>query len=364
VAASTVDALKAERPLHLLTIGGLRGFTSTYFVQRAVERGHRVTILTRGVRTAPGEADADVPPGVEVIVGDRHGDLARIEGRGWDAAVDFGAFRAEDVDAMTEALRGRVGHYTFISSVAAYRPDPGPLDEDSALFEAPEPGSLAASNWLVQYGFGKVESERRAAAFEGSTLIIRPGFIVGPHDPNGHLQYWGARWARGGDIAIPGDPSDRVQFVDSRDLAPWILDMIERDQAGTYNAASSRDPITRGELMDLIAGEFPGRARAVWLPSDWLTSRGIRCQHSTFWIKPDGLRGDDEFWLSQRVSDARARAQGLRPRLAAETIHDAVAALRHIPEAQRTWAGPFVADLDLVGLVADWRSRRARRSPH
>lgn len=54
-----------------LILGGT-GFIGPHTVRYAVERGHEVTIFTRG------RADTDLPD-VERLVGDRNGDLAALD---------------------------------------------------------------------------------------------------------------------------------------------------------------------------------------------------------------------------------------------------------------------------------------------
>ena len=72
------DALRsvepAPRALRLLILGGT-GFTGPHQVRHAVARGHTVTVFNRGRR------QANLPDGVEHLVGDRNDDLKSLEGR-------------------------------------------------------------------------------------------------------------------------------------------------------------------------------------------------------------------------------------------------------------------------------------------
>jgi len=74
----------ARRPLSLLVLGGT-GFIGPHLVRHAAARGHRVTIFTRGRR------QAELPAGVEHLLGDRNGQLGALEGKRWDAVVDDSA---------------------------------------------------------------------------------------------------------------------------------------------------------------------------------------------------------------------------------------------------------------------------------
>jgi len=99
--------------MKLLVLGGPR-FLGRFVIERALARGHQVTIFNRG-RTEPA-----LFPEVEKLLGDRATDVSALEGRSWDAAIDTSGFLPATVRRMTEALRGRVGHYTFVSSISVY----------------------------------------------------------------------------------------------------------------------------------------------------------------------------------------------------------------------------------------------------
>lgn len=51
------------------------------------------------------------------------------------------------------------------------------------------------------------------------------------------MGYWIGRMYKGGEILAPGDPTSPVQYIDARDLAEWVVSMVERCEIGTYNAA-------------------------------------------------------------------------------------------------------------------------------
>lgn len=69
----------------LLVLGGT-GFIGPHFVLAARERGFAVTLFNRG-RTNPGLFRE-----VEILKGDRDGDLSALVGRTWDTVIDTTAF--------------------------------------------------------------------------------------------------------------------------------------------------------------------------------------------------------------------------------------------------------------------------------
>ena len=73
-------------------------------------------------------------------------------------------------------------------------------------------------------------------AFGERSLIVRPGLIVGPHDPTDRFTYWPQRVARGGRIAAPVRAELAIQFIDVRDLAEWMVELLAQGASGTFNA--------------------------------------------------------------------------------------------------------------------------------
>src|SRR5690606_17766093 len=41
---------------------------------------------------------------------------------------------------------------------------------------------------------------------------------------------------RGGETMVPGKAEDMVQYIDVRDVAEWMIRLIEEKKVGTYNA--------------------------------------------------------------------------------------------------------------------------------
>ena len=199
--------------MRLLILGGTV-FLGRHLAARALERGHAVTLLHRGEHPATGL------DGAEELLGDRTGDLSELDGRAWDAAIDTSGYDPDVVARSAAALAGT--HYTFVSTISAYLDLARPgLAEDAPLADDEE------------YGGRKARCEARVAT---PALIVRPGLIVGPHDATDRFTYWVRRGARGGEVLGPADPGRQVQVIDVRDLAAWMLDLVERGATGVFNA--------------------------------------------------------------------------------------------------------------------------------
>eukprot|EP01137_Pigoraptor_chileana_P015270 Opistho-2@70984 len=161
--------------MRILILGGTQ-FVGRHLVEAAQAAGHELTLFNRG-RTA-----ASLFPDLELRRGDRRSDLsALVQGR-WDAVIDACGYLPGEVERSTALLRGRVGLYVFISSVSAYASFEQPNEEDSPLGPLQDPDTEIVDG--ASYGPLKAACEQRVAVnFPGQALIIRPGPVVGPHDP-------------------------------------------------------------------------------------------------------------------------------------------------------------------------------------
>jgi 2'-hydroxyisoflavone reductase len=310
--------------MKLLVLGGTR-FLGRHLVDAALARGHDVTIFTRGVTPlSPGAA-------VRQLVGNRDPrvapGLAALAAGEWDAAIDTSGYVPRCVKAAAEALAGRIGHYTFVSSLSVYADASRPgIDETAPVATLEDPSS---EDVKAHYGALKAccEEEIRAV-FRDRALVVRPGLIVGPFDPTDRFAYWVARFrrpgllgARGEAALVPG-PRDRpVQFIDARDLATWILDGVEAGRAGPFNACSPEGLWTMGALVDaLVAGGGAGSAPVpAWVDDATLVGCGIvPWTGLPLWIPAT----DPESAAFMDFACARAIAHGLAIRPLAQTIDD------------------------------------------
>ncbi|MEO8541394.1 MAG: NAD-dependent epimerase/dehydratase family protein, partial [bacterium] len=173
--------------MRILIFGGTN-FLGRHTAAAALERGHEVTLFHRG-QTNPG-----LFPAAEEILGDREHDLDRLAGREWDAVIDVPGYVPRIVGASARALAPRAPHYTFISTISVYADLPRPgMDESAATAVLPEADSEEVTKY---YGELKALCEREVEeAFPDGALIIRPGLIVGPHDPTDRFTYWPVRIA-------------------------------------------------------------------------------------------------------------------------------------------------------------------------
>jgi 2'-hydroxyisoflavone reductase len=288
-------------------------------VRAAATRGHQLSVFSRG------KDAADLPAGVERLLGDRNGDLESIKNRDWDAVLDLATFGPLWVRTLGQGLKGRVKHYTFISSVAAYQQvgRHEVLTERSPVraYEGADPYAMTSprsSGDVNEYGALKVLCEREAEQqFPGRALILRPGYIVGPEDRSAALTYWAARVQKGGEMLVAGDPALPLQFIDVRDLAEWSIRMVETTTTGLYNTVGPTTSTTFGQFMGAVCAAAPTPPRPTWVPAEWLSAQKDKARFDKllFWTF------EPEAWAwSMQMNINRALKHGFTSRPMSTTL--------------------------------------------
>jgi 2'-hydroxyisoflavone reductase len=315
----------AAAPRSLLVLGGT-GFIGPHLVRLAVSRGHKVSIFTRGRRSA------DLPAEVERLIGDRNGQLDALNGRRWDAVIDDSATNPDYVRQSTERL-STSGRYLFTSSTGVYYPylRHGLTEGDPVHLEARDPKDPSE-----RYGTNKATCEAIVEKVFGTRgAVVRPTYIVGPGDPTDRFTYWPVRLAEGGDVLAPGRKTDPVQFVDVRDLAAFMLKLVEDEASGIFNAIGPGAPMTIETFLREATAALNVSPRLIWVDDDamlkareidgivpWILARGNDLGHTT-------------------VKTTRSAAAGLTHRPAGETVRDTLEWFSALPaerKASAKWA--------------------------
>jgi len=299
-----------ERPaaMNLLLLGGTR-FLGRHLAQAALARGDHLTLFNRG-RTAR----ALFAEEAEQLYGDRDGGLAVLSGRRWDAVIDTCGYLPRVVQQSVRALHDAVGRYLFVSSISVYADQSAAgQDEDAPRARLPAPDAEDNAN---HYGALKAACEDEViAAFGERAIVVRPGLIVGPFDPSGRFTYWVQRVARGGTVLAPPAPDYPVQWIDARDLALWMLALLDVG-SGAYNACGPAVPLSFAAFLDECRLALGSTARFAWPDPVFVAAEGVRP-----WTELPLWAGEEARGLSQ-TSNARALAAGLKLRPLAETAAD------------------------------------------
>ena len=346
---------ETKKSLRLLILGGT-GFTGPFQVRYALERGHKVTVFNRG-KTHAGE----MPKEVEQLIGDRNGQLDALKNRKWDVVIDNPTSAPVWVRDAAQILKGNVDRYVFISTISVYADTSKPgTDETAPLAKYNGPDAMKESRESIiaskfqLYGPLKALSEQEAEKwFPKQTLIVRPGLIVGPRDETDRFSYWPVRIDRGGEVMAPGEPSDPVQFIDGRDLAEWIIRMVEKRETGIYNATGPDKTLGVGAMLEGIKTANKSNANFTWVNTDFLEAQKVApWSDMPVWVPPRG----EEAGMG-RLSIQRALAKGLTFRPLADTARDTLAWFKSQPAERQAKLKAGLSPEREAEVLAAWHKK-------
>ena len=353
-AAQPARAGGTGAPLKLLILGGT-AFLGPELVEAAQARGHTLTLFNRG-KTNPG-----LFPDLETLHGDRDPrkdpGLKALEGRTWDAVIDTSGYVPRVVKASAELLAPSVGQYVFISTISVFGDTSKPrMAEDGPLATMPDETSEDVNQ---HYGALKALCEQAAeAAMPGKVANVRPGLIVGPGDRSDRYTYWPVRVARGGEVLAPGDGSDPVQYVDVRDLAAWVVHLVETRTMGVFNATGPAGTETMKAFLEAcVAGcgkdGKPADAKLTWVDTAFLEQEGVApWQDLPVWVP---AQGDGAGFAT--IDCSKAIAAGLKFRPAVDTARDTLAWWQTQPEERRAKLRAGMTPEREAEVLAKWKAR-------
>jgi 2'-hydroxyisoflavone reductase len=342
------------KPLRILILGGT-GFTGPFQVKYALERGHKVTVFNRG-KTHPGET----PKEVEQLIGDRDGQLDALKNRQWDVVIDNPTMLPAWVRDAAQILKGNVDRYVFISTISVFGDtskagieESAPLAKYNGADPYKETRDTVIASKFALYGPLKALSELEAEKwFPKQTLVIRPGLIVGPRDETDRFTYWPVRIDRGGEVLAPGNPSDPVQFIDGRDLAEWVIRMVEQRETGVYNATGPAKTLGVAAMLEGVKAANKSNANFTWVNADFLEAQKVApWSDMPVWVPPRGEEGG-----MGRISIKWALGKGLTFRPLAETARDTLAWFKSQPPERQNLKAGLSAERE-VEVLAAWHKQ-------
>jgi 2'-hydroxyisoflavone reductase len=255
--------------MRILILGG-GAFVGRALVEAATARGHEVTTFTR----------TSLPPGaengsIETIFGDRTTEdaMAFAHGRQWDAIFDTWSGAPRVMQDNLRVLKDHASYFSYVSSCSVYSADPPTFGqrEDAPVVEADS--SAERTNYAADKRGGELAVLENFG--EGASLLARPGIILGPYEGPGRLPWWLRRIAKGGDVIAPGPEGQKIQYIDARDLAEWMVMAAEKSLTGAYNTISPSGFATTSELLETCRTVTGSTANLIWMGPEFLAEQGI-----------------------------------------------------------------------------------------
>ena len=268
--------------------------------------------------------------------------------------------RVEWTRTAAELLRDSVALYVYTSSTGVYLPYIGTdlrEDREVLLEDPPE----VPEDRRPSYGVMKALSEiaAREVFGEDRAIIVRPTYIVGPGDPQvTRFPYWPVRLRRGGEVLVPGNADDPVQYIDVRDLTEWMIRLAETESAGTFNVAGPASPMGMHEFVYGMRATTNAEVEWVHIPDyDFLDEQWI--QSMLPWLMPVG-----DYEGSARINIERAKAGGLTFRPLAETTQDVLdwwdSDAVNDEQRQRVIEDPRGMMQREAEIITAWKARQGR----
>jgi len=308
------NPLKSRTSLKILILGGT-SFLGPHQIAYALNRGHEVSIFTRG-KTEP-KVHKELFSHVEKLVGDREDNLEALKDRKWDAVIDNSGRRTKWTEDSAKLLFENVGLYMYSSSISVYYPYFGNDFSESRELVTEIPANAAEGDKRTyEYGVMKATSEIAAKNVFGEerSIIVRPSLIVGPGDRTDRFPYWLARLEKGAEVIIPGKADEVVQYIDVRDLSEWMIRLLENKTGGTYNGSGPASPMNTNAFVHGVHASYNSPVEYVQIDDiDFLSDNGI------IGIQPWVIQLPKYAGMS-RSDNTRAIQNGLTFRSLSETV--------------------------------------------
>jgi 2'-hydroxyisoflavone reductase len=140
---------------------------------------------------------------------------------------------------------------------------------------------------------------------------------------------------KGGHVLAPGNPQSRVQWIDVRDLASWVLNLAENKHTGVYHATGPSVLLTMKQFLKACKDTLNPTAQIQWVSEQFLTNQGVAYwSEMPLWIPKEANM--DGFLA---VDNRKAIKAGLTFRPIQETIRDTTEWLEIRPTNYKWKAG-------------------------
>lgn len=306
--------------MRTVVIGGT-GHIGSYLVPRLVEAGHRVMVVSRGLRRPYRTHGAWHL--VETVTADRpalerEGTFGkRIAALEPSAVVDLTCFDQPSAEQLVTALRGTLRQFLHCGTIWVHGPSavvPTTEDRPRTPIDAYGRGKVAVEEYLHE------QAQRHGFP----ATVVHPGHITGPGwvpvNPAGNLNLdVFQRLADGAEVALPNLGLETVQHVHADDVAGVFTSALANRSASlgeSFHAVAATALTLRG-YAEAVACWFGRDAALAYLP--WDTWRA-------FATEEDARITYDHIAHSPHCSMDKAwRLLGFRPRYTSlEAIHEAV----------------------------------------
>ena len=158
---------------------------------------------------------------------------------------------------------------------------------------------------------------------------------------------------RGGEVLAPGTPDDPVQLIDVRDVAEFMIHLLEEDRPGTFNVTGPAAPLTFAQMLEVMRDVSGAKVTFTWVDGDFLQAQGVLpFSDLPMWQPSKGATAG-----FMRMSTTRALAAGLTCRPLKTTVSDLLAWCRQQPDTRWAKMRPGLSAARERALLDAWKKR-------
>ncbi len=272
--------------MNILFIGGT-GNISTDCAALLHQRGHRISVLTRGRNP--------VPPGYTSLTADRWDPLAMrrlLQNHPIDVVINFLGYHISEIELDYELFAGKIQQYIFISSATVYaKPHVKlPLTEESPVgnrFSEYAQNKLACEQWLLS----------RFADSRFPATIIRPSHTYChrwiPNTVNSADYTMVARLEQGKPVFVHDDGQNLWTLTAATDFAVGLAGLVGNDAAiGEVFHITSDEVLTWNQIYaEVCRAAGIKQPEILRIPSDFIGQvvpamigklKGDKAEHGVF----------------------------------------------------------------------------------
>jgi nucleoside-diphosphate-sugar epimerase len=245
----------------VLVLGGTR-FFGQKLVERLIQAGHEVTILTRG------QSDHPFGERVEQLIADRYQPeelAAAVENRTFDLVYDNICYSPNAAKQFCDIFNGKIGKLVFTSTLATYEASGEAhveTDFDPYTYEI-----VMGDTNDFSYGEGKRQAE--AVFFQYAkfpVVAVRFPIVMGEDDYTRRLHFHIEHTLQGKPMGFVNMDAE-MSFILAEEAADFLKFAGDTNIEGPFNATST-GTISLQHLIELVEEATSKRARIALLGND------------------------------------------------------------------------------------------------
>ena len=243
--------------MKVLVLGGTR-FFGKLLVEKLIEEGDSVTILTRGQTPDPFGNNVER---IKCSRSDNEMMRRCLKGKKFDAVYDQICFSPDDAAVTCDIFNAiGAGKYIFVSSMYVYNGQADLLREED--FRPDKYGIKMGSRDVLSYEDGKRMAETYfAKKADFSTISVRLPIVMGHTDYTGRFAHYVSRIEFDENIYV-SSPEGKMNYINADDAAQFLFWLKGAEVEGAINAANE-ESFNTSELIDKFSEVIGKKARIV-----------------------------------------------------------------------------------------------------